>query len=106
MLKTPPDDFFITEGEVPAAGRCSCKAQPSQRQYSQPDLYPDAGKRCRIERVPVIRLEIGDVLLLREFTQPLTEMSTRNIKIIMSLGSKVLRERGSDKLTAICEPIV
>jgi hypothetical protein len=40
------------------------------------------------------------------FTQPLTEMSTRNIKIIMFLGSKVRRVRKADSLTAIYEPIV
>jgi hypothetical protein len=38
------------------------------------------------------------------FTQPLTEMSTRNLKII--LGSKVRRVRRADNLTAIYEPIV
>jgi hypothetical protein len=36
----------------------------------------------------------------------LTEMSIRNIKIIMFLGSKVRRVRKADNLTAICEPIV
>jgi hypothetical protein len=40
------------------------------------------------------------------FTQPLTEMSTRNIKIIMFLGSKLRRVRKADNLTAICVPIV
>jgi hypothetical protein len=40
------------------------------------------------------------------FTQPLSEMSTRNIKITMFLGSKVLLVGGADKLTAIYEPIV
>jgi hypothetical protein len=40
------------------------------------------------------------------FTQPVTEMSSRNIKIIMFLGSKVRRVRKADKLTAIYEPIV
>jgi hypothetical protein len=35
------------------------------------------------------------------FTRPLTEMSTRNIKIIMLLGSKVRRVRRADNLTAI-----
>jgi hypothetical protein len=39
-------------------------------------------------------------------TQPLIEMSTRNIKIIMFLGSKVRPMRRADNLTAICEPIV
>jgi hypothetical protein len=39
------------------------------------------------------------------FTQPLTEMSTGNIKKIMFLGSKVRLVRGAD-LTAIYEPIV
>jgi hypothetical protein len=34
-------------------------------------------------------------------TQPLTEMSTRNIP-----GGKVRPARGSDNITAICEPIV
>jgi hypothetical protein len=41
-----------------------------------------------------------------ESLQPLTEMSTRNIKIIMFLGSKVRRVRKADNLTAIYEPIV
>jgi hypothetical protein len=36
------------------------------------------------------------------FTQSLTEMSTRTIKIIMFLGSKVLPMHRADKLTAIC----
>jgi hypothetical protein len=40
------------------------------------------------------------------FTQALTEMSTRNIKIIMFLGSKVRRVRKADNLTGIYEPIV
>jgi hypothetical protein len=40
------------------------------------------------------------------FTQPLTEMSTRNIQVIMFLGSKVRRVRRADNLTTICEPIV
>jgi hypothetical protein len=40
------------------------------------------------------------------FTQPVTEMSTRNIKIIMFLGSKVRLVRKADNLTAIYEPIV
>jgi hypothetical protein len=40
------------------------------------------------------------------FTQLLTEMSTRNIKIIMFLGSKVRLVRRADNLTAIYEPIV
>jgi hypothetical protein len=41
-----------------------------------------------------------------EVTQPLTEMSTRNIKIIMFLGSKVRPVRMVDNLTAICGPTV
>jgi hypothetical protein len=40
------------------------------------------------------------------FTQPLTEMSTRNNEIIRFLGSKVRLMRKADYLTAICEPIV
>jgi hypothetical protein len=40
------------------------------------------------------------------FTQPLTEMSTRNIKVIMFLGSKVRPVRRADSLVTICEPIV
>jgi hypothetical protein len=39
------------------------------------------------------------------FTQSLTEMSTRNRKI-MFLGSKVRSVHGADNLTAICEPTV
>jgi hypothetical protein len=40
------------------------------------------------------------------FTQPLTEMSTRNIKKTMFLGSKVRPVHKADNLTVICEPIV
>jgi hypothetical protein len=39
-------------------------------------------------------------------TQLLTDMSTRNIKIMLFLGSKVRPVRRADNLTAICEPIV
>jgi hypothetical protein len=39
-------------------------------------------------------------------TQPVTNVSTRNIKIIIFLGSKVRRMRKTDNLTTICEPIV
>jgi hypothetical protein len=45
-------------------------------------------------------------LIILGFTQPLTEMSTRNIKIMMFLGSKVRPERRADNLTDICEPTV
>jgi hypothetical protein len=40
------------------------------------------------------------------FAQPLTEMSTGNIKIIMFQRSKVRRVRRADNLTAICKPVV
>jgi hypothetical protein len=40
------------------------------------------------------------------FTQPLTEMSTRNMKILIFLGNKVRRVRKADNLTAIYVPIV
>jgi hypothetical protein len=40
------------------------------------------------------------------FTQPLTEMSTRNRKIIIFLGRKVRPVRRADNLAAICESIV
>jgi hypothetical protein len=40
------------------------------------------------------------------FSQLVTEMSSRSIKIIMFLGSKVRRVRRADNITAICEPIV
>jgi hypothetical protein len=40
------------------------------------------------------------------FTQLLTEISTRNNKIIMLVGSKVRRVRKADSLTTISEPIV
>jgi hypothetical protein len=43
------------------------------------------------------------------FTQPLTEMSTENIKkkiIKMFLGSKARLVRGADNLNAIYKPIV
>jgi hypothetical protein len=40
------------------------------------------------------------------FSQPLSEMSTRNRKIIMFLGSKARLVRRADNLTTICEPTV
>jgi hypothetical protein len=40
------------------------------------------------------------------FTQFLTEMITRHIRIIMFLGSKVRPVRRADKVTTICKPIV
>jgi hypothetical protein len=40
------------------------------------------------------------------YTQPLTEMSPRNIKIIMFLGNKVRLVLRAANLTAIYEPIV
>jgi hypothetical protein len=40
------------------------------------------------------------------FTQSLTEMSIKNIKIIMFLWSKVRLVRRADNFTAISEPIV
>jgi hypothetical protein len=43
---------------------------------------------------------------LKYSTELLTEMSTRNIKIIMFLGSKVQWVRRADNLTAICALIV
>jgi hypothetical protein len=45
------------------------------------------------------------VIFCTMFTQPLTEMSTGNVKI-MFLGSKVRRVGRVDNLTAISEPIV
>jgi hypothetical protein len=44
--------------------------------------------------------------MAQEFTKPLTEISTGNIKKVMFLGSKVRSMRGTDNLTAIYEPIV
>jgi hypothetical protein len=40
------------------------------------------------------------------FTQLITEMGMRNIKIIMFLGSIVWQVCRVDNLTSICEPIV
>jgi hypothetical protein len=40
------------------------------------------------------------------FTQPLTEISTRNVEILMFLESEMRRVRRADNLTAICEPVV
>jgi hypothetical protein len=55
-----------------------------------------------IEFVDIFNL----LYLILEFNQPLTELGTRNIKIIMFLGSKVRPVRRADNITAICEPIV
>jgi hypothetical protein len=49
--------------------------------------------------------ELPDQWKALGFTLVLTEMSTRNIKI-MFLGSKVRRVSRADNLTTICEPIV
>jgi hypothetical protein len=43
---------------------------------------------------------------LKRATKYYSASSTRNIKIIMFLGSKVRRARKADNLTAIYEPIV
>jgi hypothetical protein len=45
-------------------------------------------------------------IILVTFTQSLTEMSTRSIKIIKFLGRKVRRVCKADNLTAIYEPTV
>jgi hypothetical protein len=46
-----------------------------------------------------------NLLIASGRSRPVTEMSTRYIKI-MFLGIKVRRVRKSDNLTAICEPTV
>jgi hypothetical protein len=53
--------------------------------------------------------EEGSMILklnLVTYTQPLTEMSTGSIKIIMFLGSKVQQVRRTDNLTTICKLII
>jgi hypothetical protein len=44
-------------------------------------------------------------IILPDFTQPLTEISNRNRKI-MFLGSRMRPLRRADSLTALCEMIV
>jgi hypothetical protein len=61
--------------------------------------YPDGVIFFLIYLILLAALGLG-------FTQPLTEMSTRNIKIITFLGSKVRPVRRADNLTDTCEPIV
>jgi hypothetical protein len=58
--------------------------------------------RSRV-RFPMRSLDFSIDLILPALgsTQPLTEMSTRNLP-----GGKGLSERKADNLTAICEPIV
>jgi hypothetical protein len=51
-------------------------------------------------------IETMQLHIMRFTTQSLTEMSTRNNKIIMFLGSKVRLVRMADNLIAIYEPIV
>jgi type III secretory pathway component EscR len=53
-----------------------------------------------------IDLIFSSRLMALGFTQPLTEMSTSIIKLIMFLGNKVLRVRRADNLTSMCEPII
>jgi hypothetical protein len=48
----------------------------------------------------------GQLLSNEQNSQSLTEMSTRNIKIIMFIGSKVRLVHRADNLTAIYELIV
>jgi hypothetical protein len=59
--------------------------------------------------------QLGEILNLRNpsgRTRPwgslslLTEMNTRNRRIIIFLGNEVRRVRRADNFTAICEPIV
>jgi hypothetical protein len=45
------------------------------------------------------------ILPALRFTQPLTEMSTRSIKI-MFLGSRALPVRKADNLTSVSEPVI
>jgi hypothetical protein len=57
----------------------------------------------------LLSLSLGRYSLLAESGHEvlfLTEMSSRNIKIIMFLRSKVRRVCRADNLTAICKPIV
>jgi hypothetical protein len=54
----------------------------------------------------ILNLPNPSGLLALGFTQPLTEMSTGNIKNkLMFLGSKVWPVRGADNFTSIFEPI-
>jgi hypothetical protein len=61
-----------------------------------------SGNSCS---VPKKLKQIGVIEFLAR-TQPLTEMRSRNRRIIMFLGSKVWPVRRADNLTAIFEPIV
>jgi hypothetical protein len=59
------------------------------------------GVRSRV-RFPMRSLDFSiDLILVLESTQPLTEMSTRNLP-----GGNGWPERKADNLTTICEPIV
>jgi hypothetical protein len=51
-------------------------------------------------------ISVSSVFIALGFTQPLTKMGTRNIKIIMFLGRKVWLVRRADNFIAIYEPIV
>jgi hypothetical protein len=62
--------------------------------------------KCRQGISSVRLLSILPAAVGPGFTQPLTKMSTENIKITMFLGSKVRPVRRAANLTAICEPTV
>jgi hypothetical protein len=49
---------------------------------------------------------VPGIVVIRSRTRPLTEMSIRDIQIIMFLWSKVRRVRRADNLTAIYEPVI
>jgi hypothetical protein len=68
--------------------------------------YKPEGHELETQWGDILNLPNPSAALGLGFTQPLTEMSTGNIKKNMFLGSKVHPVRGADNLIAVYEPIV
>jgi hypothetical protein len=86
-----------------------CNSNIQYRVHYSPPQIPNLGKISRVHITPAYfsKIHINNIHPRTSwFTQPLTEMSTRNIQIIMFLRSKVRQVRKADNLTAIYEPIV
>jgi hypothetical protein len=84
--------YFVSEQLCSISVRVSCP-QEEIRNGDRSNMKKLIGLNCYI-------VIFGRKERNKSFTQPLTEMGTRNIKIIMFLGSKVRLVRKADNLTA------